>query len=53
LDGLFGIPTAPTKSSQKPKYEEDVSWEEECYGCGEHFEDCSCSDCGDEDCEDW
>ena len=48
LDALLGTPSAPSKSSKKKSYNDDIPWEEECFGCGEHFEDCSC-----EDCEDW
>ena len=52
LDALFGAP--PSSGGNKPKKNSyDSSWEEECDGCGEHFEDCSCSDCDDDDCNNW
>ncbi len=53
LDALLGEPTHTTKTVKKAGYDDDLDWEEECYGCGEHFEDCSCDDCNDEDCEEW
>lgn len=53
LDALLGSPSTPSKTTKKNGFDDGVSWEEECYGCGEHFEDCSCEDCDDEDCEDW
>ena len=53
LDALLGGSSTPSCSPKKKSFNDDVSWEEECFGCGEHFEDCSCEDCDDEDCEDW
>lgn len=53
LDALLGSPSIPSSSPKKKSFNDDVPWEEECFGCGEHFEDCSCEDCDDEDCEDW
>lgn len=32
---------------------QDEDWLEECEECGEHYDDCECDDCGDEDCENW
>lgn len=54
FDALLG--SSSTNSSRpikKKSFYDDVPWEEECFGCGEHFEDCSCEDCDDEDCENW
>ena len=54
LDALLN-PLSNNKSvrdSKRYRYD-DVSWEEECQGCGEYFEDCCCEYCDDEDCEDW
>ena len=47
LDALLGSPSTPSKTTKKNGFDDGVSWEEECYGCGEHFEDCSCEDCDD------
>ena len=52
LDALLSSPSS-SKPTKKNPFNDDVSWEEECFGCGEHFEDCSCEDCDDEDCEAW
>ncbi len=46
LSALFG------ESLKKGKIEND-EWMEECEECGEHYDDCECDDCGDEDCENW
>ena len=54
LDALLGgNSTTSSKPIKKKSFNDDVPWEEECFGCGEHFEDCSCENCDDEDCEDW
>ena len=50
---LGGNPTNSSNLIKRKSSNDDVSWEEECFGCGEHFEDCSCEDCDDEDCENW
>lgn len=48
LSALFG------ESLKKGKTEsESNDWLEECEECGEHYDDCECDDCGDEDCENW
>ena len=53
LDALFcPLSNKSVRHSKKYSYDE-VSWEEECDGCGQHFEDCDCEDCSDEDCKDW
>jgi len=53
LDALLSSSSGSSKPTKKNSFYDDASWEEECFGCGEHFEDCSCDDCDDEDCEDW
>ena len=54
LDALFSpLPNNKSVSASKKHSYDDIPWEEECQGCGEHFEDCCCEDCDDEDCEDW
>ena len=54
LDALLGGGNStPSSSIKKTTFNDDVAWEEECFGCGEHFEDCTCENCDDEDCENW
>lgn len=53
LDALLGNSSTQRSSAKKNSFSDDVPWEEECFGCVEHFEDCSCEDCDDEDCENW
>ena len=47
LSALYG------GASRLKKKKDDESWLEECEECGEHYDDCECDDCGDEDCENW
>ena len=36
LDALLGSPSIPSSSPKKKSFNDDVPWEEECFGCGEH-----------------
>ena len=54
LDALLGGNSSSSSMNTKKKsFYDDIPWEEECFGCGEHFEDCCCENCDDEDCEEW